>query len=93
MDRYGLGIGNHAAIATFGNSKTVNRCAGSARDFLIQIRGGGIGSQYDFLREFCGRFACSYVLLGRIGLQGSRNACLPLGRTERVRGLVAIAVD
>ena len=60
---------------------------------MIEIKGGTIGSKRDFLGEFFGRLAWPYDPLGRIGsCPGSQEACLPLGRTERVTDLELEAI-
>lgn len=82
VNGYRFCIGNQVAVATFGDSETMNGCAGSASDFLIEIRGGAIRSHGHFFRKFFRRFAWWYILLGGIcGCLGIA-AYLLGGRTE-----------
>lgn len=88
MNGYRLCIENQVAVATFGDSETMNGCAGSASDFSIEIRGGAIRSHGHFFGEFFGRFSWWYILLGRIGKGFNGEGCLRRvayllgGRTE-----------
>lgn len=49
-------IGYYTAVASFGNSQAMDGRAGGRRERRIDVLGGGIGVDLNFLREFLDRF-------------------------------------